>query len=77
MDELNRKLRTISADSLASAVRQADQLIFALKAERDFSRVIVHVDMDAFYAAVEERDNPSLKVKFNFFLRLPSQWDGS
>ena len=63
VDELNRKLGTISADSLSSAVRQADQLILLLKAERDFSRVIVHVDMDAFYAAVEERDNPSLKVR--------------
>ena len=35
----------------------------ALEKSRDLSRVIVHVDMDAFYAAVEMRDCPELKDK--------------
>jgi DNA polymerase IV (DinB-like DNA polymerase) len=26
-------------------------------------RVIIHVDMDYFYAAIEERENPSLKIR--------------
>lgn len=34
-----------------------------LEMGRDLSRVIVHVDMDAFYAAVEMRDCPELKDK--------------
>ncbi|MGT2866107.1 DNA polymerase IV [Streptococcus fryi] len=29
----------------------------------DISRKIIHIDMDAFFAAVEERDNPSLRGK--------------
>ncbi|MBP2623732.1 DNA polymerase IV [Streptococcus oricebi] len=34
-------------------------LIFPLI--NDTSRKIIHIDMDAFFAAIEERDNPSLK----------------
>lgn len=36
-------------------------LIFPLI--NDTSRKIIHIDMDAFFASVEERDNPSLKGK--------------
>lgn len=36
-------------------------LIFPLI--NDTSRKIIHIDMDAFFAAVEERDNPALKRK--------------
>ena len=31
-----------------------------LEKSRNLRRVIVHVDMDAFYAAVEMRDSPEL-----------------
>ena len=31
--------------------------------KRDTSRKIVHIDMDAFFASVEEHDNPELKGK--------------
>ena len=34
-----------------------------LEQSRDLNSTIVHIDMDAFYAAVEMRDNPELKDK--------------
>lgn len=40
-----------------------DRRILELEATRDLSRVWLHVDMDAFYAAVETLSNPSLKGK--------------
>jgi len=41
--------------------RKSASLLERQKKERDLSRIIVHIDMDAFYAAVETRDNPALK----------------
>ena len=34
-----------------------------MEAKRDLSQIIVHVDMDAFYANVELLHNPDLKSK--------------
>jgi DNA polymerase kappa len=34
-----------------------------IKKERDLTRTWIHVDMDAFYAAVEMRDDPTLLEK--------------
>ncbi|KAG8368489.1 hypothetical protein BUALT_Bualt15G0050700 [Buddleja alternifolia] len=41
----------------------ADRKIVELEATRDLSRTWLHVDMDAFYAAVETLASPSLKGK--------------
>lgn len=43
--------------------KKADRIIAELEARRDTSQCIVVVDCDAFYASVEELDNPSLKGK--------------
>ncbi|XP_025913154.1 DNA polymerase kappa isoform X6 [Apteryx rowi] len=42
---------------------QVDKLVMELEQSRNLSCTIVHIDMDAFYAAVEMRDNPELKEK--------------
>lgn len=46
---------------LTSDLRRADEYIAELELSRDLSQTVVHVDCDAFYAAVEELDHPALK----------------
>ncbi|XP_045559319.1 DNA polymerase kappa [Salmo salar] len=53
----------ITEQQLSKAQTQVEKMTFDLESVRDLSRVIVHVDMDAFYAAVETRDCPDLKDK--------------
>ncbi|KAF5380614.1 hypothetical protein D9615_004634 [Tricholomella constricta] len=43
--------------------QSADRLIAELESYRDLSQIIVHVDMDAFYANVELLDNSDLEGK--------------
>lgn len=44
--------------------------------KRDISRKIIHIDMDAFYASVEIRDNPDLKNKPVIIARHPKDTGG-
>ncbi|NXD27623.1 POLK polymerase, partial [Spelaeornis formosus] len=53
----------ITAQQLLRAQLQVDKLVVELEQSRNLSSTIVHIDMDAFYAAVEMRDNPELKEK--------------
>ncbi|KAM9262667.1 DNA polymerase kappa isoform 4-T6 [Morus bassanus] len=53
----------ITAQQLLKAQLQVDKLVIELEQSRNLSSTIVHIDMDAFYAAVEMRDNPELKEK--------------
>lgn len=46
---------------MSSELRKADALIAELELSRDLSQYIVHLDCDAFYAAVEQLDRPELK----------------
>ncbi|CAA2977030.1 DNA polymerase kappa-like, partial [Olea europaea subsp. europaea] len=61
-----RKLRIVKAASpnqLDEARSACDRVLTELKEHRTFNRVIVHFDLDMFFAAVEIRDSPSLKDK--------------
>ncbi|WP_161879469.1 DNA polymerase IV [Alkalibacterium sp. MB6] len=44
--------------------------------KRDTSRKVIHIDMDAFYASVEMRENPSLKGKPVIIARHPKETGG-
>jgi len=46
---------------LRNDLRRADEKIAQLELSRDLSQAIVHIDCDAFYAAVEEIERPELK----------------
>ncbi|EGG20449.1 UMUC-like DNA-repair protein [Cavenderia fasciculata] len=58
---LLRKLRTIPRTN--DYFEGVDKYIADLERTRDMSRTYLHLDMDAYYAHVEENDNPSLKGK--------------
>lgn len=47
---------------LKADLRRADEYIASLELSRDLSQYVVHIDCDAFYAAVEEIDRPELKT---------------
>ncbi|KAI0015707.1 hypothetical protein F4780DRAFT_786084 [Xylariomycetidae sp. FL0641] len=57
---LEKKKRLEKLD-LSRDLRAADQLMAQFELSRDLTQNIVHVDCDAFYAAVEELDRPELR----------------
>ncbi|KAI9144034.1 hypothetical protein BKA69DRAFT_1057838 [Paraphysoderma sedebokerense] len=60
---LETESKKLRSQSLHHELKIVDNKLIELECHRDLSRVIVHIDMDAFYASVEERECPELKGK--------------
>lgn len=61
IERILTKKQQLEKLDLASDRRKADDYIAELELTRDLSQWVVHIDCDAFYAAVEELDRPELK----------------
>lgn len=61
--EMKAKQAKLTPQQVALATRTVRAQSVRLEAGRDLSRVWVVVDFDAFYAAVEELDDPTLRGK--------------
>uniref|UniRef100_A0AAV2MRM5 DNA polymerase kappa n=1 Tax=Knipowitschia caucasica TaxID=637954 RepID=A0AAV2MRM5_KNICA len=63
IEKMMQQKASITEEQLQKARLKVEKMVTEIEKRRDLSRIIVHVDMDAFYAAVETRDCPELKDK--------------
>ncbi|CAA6657529.1 unnamed protein product [Spirodela intermedia] len=63
IERMRAQCAKLTAKDIAQFQMIADKRILELESSRDLSKIWVHSDMDAFYAAVETLENPSLKGK--------------
>ncbi|VVB00700.1 unnamed protein product [Arabis nemorensis] len=63
IEHMHDRSAKLSSSDLSNYQKVVDRRILELEATRDLSRIWLHVDMDAFYAAVETLSNPSLGGK--------------
>ncbi|XP_022148772.1 DNA polymerase kappa isoform X3 [Momordica charantia] len=63
IEKMRARCVQLTATDLSHYEKVADKRTFELESTRDLSRIWLHVDMDAFYAAVETLSNSSLEGK--------------
>ena len=61
INRMLEELKKITPAQKVAALSAVDRELESLEEGRDLAHIVVHVDMDAFYAAVEMRDDPRLK----------------
>ncbi|RWS04561.1 DNA polymerase kappa-like protein [Dinothrombium tinctorium] len=64
IEKMLSTMKSLSDEQKNKARQTMDEMAAALESQRnDLKHIIVHLDMDMFYAAVEMRDDPSLREK--------------
>lgn len=63
IEKMLTKVKMATPTQVANAKITCDKLTDELEKQRVFNRIIVHFDLDMFFAAVEIRDNPELADK--------------
>ncbi|XP_074345062.1 DNA polymerase kappa isoform X1 [Apium graveolens] len=63
IENMRLQYSKLTASDISHYQKVADKRILELETTRDLSRIWLHIDMDAFYAAVETLSDPSLKGK--------------
>ncbi|KFG82625.1 putative DNA-directed polymerase kappa [Metarhizium anisopliae] len=61
IEQILARKRQLEQADLTQELRNADRVIHEFELSRDLTQHIVHIDCDAFYAAVEQLERPELK----------------
>jgi len=63
IEKMLNRVKAATPAQVEKARLTCDRLLDDLEKQRTFNKIIVHFDLDMFFAAVEIRDNPDLKDK--------------